>query len=384
MKFELLATDPDSLARRGRLTLAHGVVETPVFMPVGTQATVKTLSPQDLRDIDAQIVLGNTFHLYLRPGADLIQKAGGLHGFMSWERPLLTDSGGFQVFSLSKLRTIDEDGVNFQSPYNGSPHRFTPESATRIQGQLGADILMAFDECAPWPCDKDYALKALERTARWAARCKTTWLAELDPQRQSLFGIVQGSTFVDLRLQSARQLVDLDLPGYAIGGLSVGEPKPAMLETLEALAPILPADKPRYLMGVGTPEDLWEGIARGIDMFDCVFPSRMARNGTLFVPEGRLVLRNARFKDDLTPVQVDCPCYTCQNFSRAYLRHLIMSDEVLGLRLNTLHNLSFMLRLAAFIRKSIENRTFSKDKRSFFERYIIRPGLGQDSEVTQS
>ena len=365
MEFKVLATDPSSAARAGILKLAHGDVPTPVFMPVGTQASVKTLSPQDLRDIGAPIILGNTFHLYLRPGAELIERFGGIHGFMAWDRPILTDSGGFQVFSLSDIRRVDDDGVDFRSPFDGTRHRFTPESAMATQKALGADIAMAFDECAAHDCGEAYTLVALERTTAWAKRCKQWWTEQVDPQRQSLFGIVQGGMFPELRRRSARELVELDLPGYAIGGLSVGESHEQQWAMLEVLEPALPKDKPRYLMGVGTPEELWEGVARGVDMFDCVFPTRIARNGTLFTPEGRLVLRNTRYRDDPRPVDARCGCYTCRTFSRAYLRHLLQTGELLGLRLNSLHNLAHMLTLAAQIRKSIENGRFSEERRAF-------------------
>jgi len=365
VEFKVLATDPSSAARAGLLTLAHGDVPTPVFMPVGTQASVKTLSPQDLRDIGAPIILGNTFHLYLRPGAELIERFGGIHGFMAWDRNVLTDSGGFQVFSLSDLRRVDDDGVDFKSPFDGTRHRFTPESAMATQKALGADIAMAFDECAAHDCGEAYTLVALERTTAWAKRCKQWWSEQVDPQRQSLFGIVQGGMFPALRRRSARELVELDLPGYAIGGLSVGESHDQQWAMLEVLEPELPKHKPRYLMGVGTPEELWEGVARGVDMFDCVFPTRIARNGTLFTPEGRLVLRNTRYRDDPRPVDARCGCYTCRNFSRAYLRHLLQTGELLGLRLNSLHNLAHMLTLAAQIRKSIENGRFSEERRAF-------------------
>jgi queuine tRNA-ribosyltransferase len=367
MKFTVTATDPGTHARAGRLELAHGPALTPLFMPVGTQASVKTLSPLDLKELGAAVVLANTFHLYLRPGAELIRSLGGLHRFMAWDGNLLTDSGGFQVFSLSSMRTVDDEGVDFRSPFDGSRHRFTPESAMATQAALGADVVMAFDECAPHDCGEDYALRALQRTTAWALRCKDWWRANVDGQRQALFGIVQGGMFEGLRRRSARELVDLDLPGYAIGGLSVGESHRRQWDMLEVLSGELPADKPRYLMGVGTPEELWEGVARGVDLFDCVFPTRIARNGTLFTPEGRLALRNARFRDDPRPVDERCGCYTCRNFSRAYLRHLLLTGEILGLRLNSLHNVFHMLTLAASIRKSIENGRFSEERRAFHE-----------------
>jgi len=366
VRFTVTAADQATRARAGLLELAHGPVPTPAFMPVGTQASVKTLSPQDLRDIGAPIILGNTFHLYLRPGAELIERFGGLHGFMQWDRNILTDSGGFQVFSLSDIRSVDDGGVDFRSPFGGSRHRFTPESAMATQKALGADVVMAFDECAAHDCGEAYTKVALERTTAWARRCKDYWLGQMDPQRQALFGIVQGGMFPELRRRSARELVPLDLPGYAIGGLSVGETHQQQWDMLEVLEPELPRDKPRYLMGVGTPEELWEGVARGVDMFDCVFPTRIARNGTLFTREGRLVLRNTRYRDDPRPVDESCGCYTCRTFSRAYLRHLLQTGELLGLRLNSLHNVAYMLTLAAEIRKSIENGRFSEARKAFY------------------
>ena len=369
MRFQVTHQDSGSAARRGALHLAHGVVQTPVFMPVGTNATVKTLTPQDLCDLGAEIILGNTFHLYLRPGSELIRQFKGLHGFMGWQRPLLTDSGGFQVFSLSELRSIDDDGVDFRSPYDGSRHRFTPESVMATQAALGSDIAMAFDECVAYPCTEAQAKTALIRTTAWAKRCKDWWRENQDPEKQALFGIVQGGVFPHLRRQSAEQLVDLDLPAYAIGGLSVGEDRSQQWSMLEVLEPLLPKQKPRYLMGVGTPEELWEGVERGVDMFDCVFPTRIARNGTLFTPYGRLALRNSRYRDDPRPVDASCPCYTCKNFSRAYLRHLLQANEMAGLRLNSLHNLAAMLTLAARIRKSLEEGRFSEEKRKFYEQW---------------
>ncbi len=374
MRFSLTARDQRCRARAGILELAHGSVRTPVFMPVGTQATVKTLSPLELEQIGSEIILGNTFHLYLRPGEDIVQKAGGLHGFMNWKRPVLTDSGGFQVFSLSDLRKIDEDGVTFKSPVDGSSHRFTPESATQIQIKLGSDIMMAFDECAPWPCSEEEARAAVERTSRWAARCKDFFAAQGDPARQALFGIVQGSMFPELRRLSARQLVALDFPGYAVGGLSVGEPKPTMLDILAAVEPELPESKPRYLMGVGTPEELWDCVERGMDMFDCVRPTRIARNGTLFTSRGRVVLKNARYREDFGKPDPECGCYTCVNFTRAYLRHLAVTGEILGLRLNSLHNLAYMIRLASRIRESIEKGRFFEEKEAFSESYRTQTG----------
>ncbi|MFZ5816272.1 MAG: tRNA guanosine(34) transglycosylase Tgt [Bacillota bacterium] len=363
---ELLKTDPDSGARRGRLHTPHGVVETPVFMPVGTQASVKTLNPEEVRELGAQIILSNTYHLYLRPGHELVREAGGLHRFMNWGGAILTDSGGFQVFSLSDLRKITEEGVQFRSHIDGSAHFLSPEKAIEIENALGADIIMAFDECTPWPCDHDYAKRSLERTTRWAKRCKE---AHRRPESQALFGIVQGSTFADLRRQSAREIVDLDFPGYAIGGLSVGEPKELMAEMLEVTVPLLPVEKPRYLMGVGSPEDLVEGVWRGIDMFDCVLPTRIARHGTVFVPDGKLTVRNAEFARDFRPIQEGCDCYACRHYSRAYIRHLLKAEEMLGLRLCSIHNLRFLVRLMEEVRAAIEQGCFAEYRRDFLARW---------------
>ncbi len=362
--FELLAEDKNSQARAGVIHTPHGDIPTPVFAPVGTQATVKTLTPTDLHDLGASLILGNTYHLYLRPGADLIADFGGLHHFMKWDGPILTDSGGFQVFSLEGLREIDEEGVTFRSHIDGSKHRFTPERVIAIQEQLGADIIMAFDECPP-PDDYDYNIEAMNRTHRWAERCK----AAQRRSDQALYGIVQGGTFADLRSQSAQFLASLDFPGYGIGGLSVGETKAQMHEMLEVLHPILPRHKPRYLMGVGSPEDLFECVARGVDQFDCVLPTRIARNGAVFTHQGRINLRNARFAADKNPIEPECECYTCRTFSLAYLRHLIMAKETLALRLTTLHNLHFMLETMRRIRQSIIDGSFVEYKNSFLARY---------------
>ncbi len=360
--FSLTTTSTDTAGRLGRIATSHGEVTTPVFMPVGTQATVKTLSPQDLRDIGAEIILSNTYHLFLRPGHELIREFGGLHGFMNWDRPVLTDSGGFQVFSLADLRKVTDEGVTFQSHIDGgAKHFITPEHAVGIQEALGADIIMAFDECIPYPATKDYAQESLERTHRWARRCRD---AKKDTG-QALFGIVQGGMYPDLRKLSAETLVDIGFEGYAIGGLSVGETKPLMYEMIEATVPHLPADLPRYLMGVGTPEDLVEGVERGIDMFDCVMPTRNARNGTFFTSFGKTAIRNSRYERDNGPLDPECGCYTCRTFSRAYLRHLFNAGEVLALRLGTIHNLSFYLDLMKKIRKSIEEGRFREFKKEF-------------------
>lgn len=352
-------------ARAGVLTTPHGVIETPVFMPVGTQATVKAVSPHELRELGAQIILSNTYHLYLRPGAELIEKFGGLHRFMAWDRPILTDSGGFQVFSLAHNRKIDDDGVTFKSHIDGSTHRFTPEMVMRVQEQLGADIIMVLDECTPYPSPHDYNQRAIARTHAWAQRC----LRAHSRPDQALFAIVQGSTYPDLRQESARTLAALPFPGYAIGGLSVGEPKDEMHHMLEETMPLLPSHKPRYLMGVGSPEDLLECVARGIDMFDCVLPTRVARNGALLTRDGRLAIKSLRYAGLDTPIEPDCDCYVCQHFTLGYLRHLYKAEELLAYRLNSIHNLRFMARISAEMRAAILDGTFSNYKDEFLARY---------------
>ncbi|HTP04690.1 MAG TPA: tRNA guanosine(34) transglycosylase Tgt [Nitrospirota bacterium] len=360
--FSLIKKDNVSSARLGKITTDHGKIDTPVFMPVGTQATVKTLSPDDLVSIGAEIILSNTYHLFLRPGHELIKELGGLHRFMGWERPVLTDSGGFQVFSLAELRKITEEGVTFQSHIDGGAKHFvTPEYAIEIQEALGADIIMTFDECVPFPATHDYARESLERTLRWAKRCRDA-KKSID---QALFGIVQGGMYPELRKRSAEALVDVGFDGYAVGGLSVGETKPVMYEMIETSVPSLPEDKPRYLMGVGTPEDLVEGVERGIDMFDCVMPTRNARNGTFFTSFGKVVIRNAQYEGAKQPIDQECGCYTCRNFTRAYLRHLFNAGEVLALRLGTIHNLYFYLDLMRNVRSSIEQGTFQEFKKRF-------------------
>lgn len=350
VRWECFKKDPRSMARLGCLHTPHGAVETPVFMPVGTQATVKAMAPNELEAMGARILLSNTYHLYLRPGADLVAQAGGLHGFMAWNGPILTDSGGFQVFSLGDLRKIREEGVDFRSHIDGSKHLFTPESVMQVEQLLGADIAMAFDECIPYPATYEYAQAATERTTRWAKRCKAAHTRE----DQSLFGIVQGGMYKDLRTASARDLVELDFPGYAIGGLSVGEDKPLMYEILDHTTPLLPDNKPRYLMGVGSPDCLVEGVLRGVDMFDCVLPTRIGRNGTVFTSSGKLVIRNAKYKSDMGPLDPYCDCYACRTFSRAYIRHLFMAGEILGARLATTHNLHFLISLMAKLRLAIQ------------------------------
>ena len=363
-KFEIDMKDTDSGARNGRFHTPHGILTTPVFAPVGTAATVKALRPSDLQELGATLILSNTYHLYLRPGDELIRDLGGLHTFMGWDDPILTDSGGFQVFSLSDTRKIDNDGVTFQSHLDGSYHRFTPEKSIAIQENLGADIIMAFDECPP-PNDYDYVKQSLDRTHPWLERC----LAAKTRTDQALFGIVQGGIFPDLREASARFMIDLDLPGYAIGGLAVGESKPEMYKTLDVLEPILPQHKPRYLMGVGAPEDVVNGILRGVDIFDCVMPTRLARNGSAFILGGRMNLRNAQFKQDSAPIMADCTCYTCQQFSRAYLRHLVTAKEILAHILLTIHNVHFLLELMRQCRQAITDGRFPPFAHDFLRHY---------------
>src|SRR5712664_2893536 len=398
--FELLAQEPalsasrtglQSKARHGRLTTAHGAFETPAFMPVGTQGSVKAVSPRELRELNAPIILGNTYHLFVRPGLEVIKHFGGLHKFMTWDRPILTDSGGYQIFSLAKLRKISEDGVQFQNHVDGTPAFISPEIAMEIQAALGSDIAMALDECPPWPCEYDYAAKSAEMTTRWAMRCKK-WMEEniqsspdvvaaavpsgssKNPAttRQLLFGIVQGATFEELRQQSAQSIVDLDLDGYAIGGVSVGEPEEEMFRAVQSSEPLLPKDKPRYAMGLGTPPQLLELIARGMDMFDCVLPTRLARNGTAFTSAGTINLKNAEYTKDKRPIEEDCVCSSCREFSRGYVRHLIKAEEILGLRLITLHNLHFYLDLMRQARDKIDKGRFDEFRQEFISNYETR------------
>jgi len=366
--FILLRTDSDSHARLGRITTPHGEITTPAFAPVGTQATVKALDPRDLHELGAELILGNTYHLYLRPGADLVAEMGGLHGFMGWDGPILTDSGGFQVFSLANTRRVTDEGVEFRSHIDGSRHLFTPEMVVHTQEQLGADIIMVLDECAE-PNDRAYNEQALARTHAWAERC----LHAQQRTDQALFGIVQGGVFPDLRRQSAEFLTGLDFPGYAIGGLSVGETKEQMYSMLDITAPVLPEDKPRYLMGVGAPEDLVEGVARGVDLFDCVLPTRLARNGALFTRAGRINIRNAQFARDAAPIEDGCQCYTCRSFSRAYLRHLFKAGELLASRLATIHNVHFLLELMRDIREAITAGSLQAFREEFLGKYPIIP-----------
>jgi queuine tRNA-ribosyltransferase len=369
-EFKITAKDPKTSARTGVLKLPHGEVRTPCYMPVGTQASVKALSPEDVLACGSEILLANTYHLMLRPGADLIEKAGGLHAFMHWDKPILTDSGGFQVFSLADLRKITEEGVQFQSHLDGSKWEMTPESATALQHKIGADIIMAFDECIPYPSAEDYVDASVERTTRWAERCLKAHRQSGREGAPALYGIVQGSNFPYLREKSARQLSALGFPGYAIGGVSVGEPKESIYEVVKYTAPLLPGEKPRYLMGVGTPEDLWECVERGMDLFDCVMPTRIARNGTLLTRKGRLNLKNAKYTDDFSPLDAECPCECCKNYTKAYLRHLFQSEELLVLRLASLHNLRFMTDVTRMIQKSIQENHFSEAKQAFMADYF--------------
>lgn len=366
VSFTLVQKDEACRARLGLLHTPHGTVETPIFMPVGTQATVKTMTPEEVRDVGGRMILSNTYHLYLRPGHELVREAGGLHRFMNWYGPILTDSGGFQVFSLSPLRRVSEEGVTFRSHIDGSEHFFSPEKAMEVQMALGSDIAMAFDECAPYPCSRKYALEAMERTTRWARRCITSHQKD----DQGLFGIIQGGTFPDLREMSARHLVDLDFPGYAIGGLSVGEPKDLMYEMIDHTVTFLPEQKPRYLMGVGSPDCLVEGVVRGIDMFDCVLPTRIARNGSVFTRRGKLVVRNAEYAHDFSPLDPDCDCYACRHYTRAYIRHLIKAGEVLGIRLTTIHNLRFVLNLMEEIKEALRRGEIMEFRDKFLKTYL--------------
>lgn len=366
IRYELIKECKQTGARLGRLHTPHGVIETPIFMPVGTQATVKAMTPEELKDMAAQIILSNTYHLYLRPGHDLVKEAGGLHKFMNWDRPILTDSGGFQVFSLGDLRKISEEGVEFQSHLDGSRHFLSPERVMEIETALGADIIMAFDECAPYPADYGYVKKSMERTTRWAKRCKDSFE---NTENQALFGIVQGGMFRDLREQSAKELVELDFPGYSIGGLSVGESKDLMYEVLDYTTPLLPKNKPRYLMGVGSPDALIEGVIRGVDMFDCVLPTRIARNGTAMTSEGRIAIKNAKYTRDFTPLDPNCTCYTCKNYTRAYLRHLYKADEILSSRLMSTHNLYFLIHLMKQVREAIMEDRLMDFRNEFFAKY---------------
>jgi len=379
MKFTVKKFDEGTKARAGELTTPHGKVLTPVFMPVGTQGTVKTVSPLELRELGTQIILGNTYHLYLRPGDKLIQEAGGLHRFAGWPLPILTDSGGYQVFSLAELRKVTDDGVRFQSHVDGSYHNFTPESVVDMQRNLGSDVMMVLDECSPYPCSYEVALKANERTLRWAERCLERFRHTDSPveEGQAVFGIVQGSTYEILRKASAERLLEIGFDGYGIGGLAVGEPRTAMLEMTDLCTDGLPAHQPRYLMGVGKPEDIVEAISLGVDMFDCVIPTRNGRNGTVYTRKGKMVVKNRSFERDFSPVDEECGCYGCRNFSRAYLRHLFQAEEILGLRLATIHNLYFYMELVSRARQAILEGFFQEWKKEFLGEYTI----GKEQQV---
>jgi len=386
LTFEIKAPEDKTNARAGMFITDHGKVETPAFMPVGTHGVVKTLTPAELKDCRAQIILGNTYHLYLRPGLDVIQAAGGLHCFNAWDGPILTDSGGFQVFSLAHLGKLTEDEIVFRSHIDGSEHRLSPAISMEIQRVLGADIVMAFDECTPYPCDYEYARKALERTHRWERLSREHFLKlkALYGHRQYQFGIVQGSVYPDLREESVEALAEMDFDGYAIGGLAVGEPKEQMFEILSRIAPQLPQNKPHYLMGVGKPEDIVRAIGHGIDMFDCVLPSRNARNGTLYTWKGRIILKQSQHRMDFTPPDENCTCYTCRNFSRAYLRHLFMNGEMTGLRLNTIHNIHFFLELVSRARQAILAGEYAKWQAEFFSNYPIEADHSDENQLRRA
>ena len=375
--YELIKTCKQSGARLGVLRTPHGDIPTPIYMPVGTQAVVKAMTSRQMREIDAKILLANTYHLHLRPGEKLIEKAGGLHKFMNWNGPILTDSGGFQVFSLAKLNQITEEGVKFRSHLDGTLEMMTPESSMAIQEALGADIAMTFDVCSPYPCDYDTAREAMERTHRWAVRCKEAHTRE----DQALFGIVQGAFYEDLRKESVRFLTTLDFPGYGIGGLSVGEPKSLMYEILDSMMPLIPVHKPRYLMGIGTADCLVEGVLRGVDMFDCVLATRVARNGTALAPEGRLVVRNATYAEDFRPIQEGCDCYACTHHTRAYIRHLIKANEITGAHLISVHNLRYLLRLMEEMREAILEDRFLDWRRAFYERFDMQGSFNREENA---
>ncbi len=362
MKFEIISKDAETSARCGRVTTPHGIIDTPAFMPVGTAGTVKGITPEEVRESGAQIILGNTFHLYLRPGTDVIGKFGGLHNFMGWNGPILTDSGGYQVFSLAKLRKITKDGVIFQSPLDGSEHVFTPEGVIEIQEIIGSDIIICLDECIPYPSSYEYAKDSTNLTIKWAKRSRKV----CNSSDKGLFAVVQGGYYRELREYCAAELIETDFDGYAIGGVSVGEPKDMMYTVMDQVTPVLPWDKPRYLMGVGHPDDIMEGVARGIDMFDCVVPTRHGRRGYLYTKGGHIIIRNAIFKDDESPVEEGCSCYTCRKYSRAYLRHLFISGEILGLRLNTIHNLHYFGRFMQKIRDAITEGKLSQLRSEFY------------------
>lgn len=365
IKYELLKQEKNTKARLGKLHTNYGVYDTPMFMPVGTQATVKTLSPEELKAMNSAVILSNTYHLWLRPGADIVEKASGLHKFMNYDGPILTDSGGFQVFSLAKPKDISEEGVKFKSHLDGSNLFLTPEISIGVQNKLDSDIAMSFDECIPYPASYEYAKRSTERTLRWARRGKEVF----NNERQSLFGIVQGGEYTDLREYSAKETVKIGFDGYSIGGTSVGEGKDVMYKMIEDGIRYLPEDKPRYLMGVGEPFDILEGVERGIDMFDCVLPTRIARHGNAFTRDGKMNIKNAKYKDDFAPIESDCDCYACKNYTRAYIRHLITSNETFGARLLSIHNIRFLIKLTEEIREAIKNDNFLEYKENFKRRY---------------
>jgi queuine tRNA-ribosyltransferase len=374
LKFRLEKTDVNSKARCTVIETAHGKIETPIFIPVGTNGTVKTMSPPELWENDVQIILANTYHLYLRPGNQLVSEFGGLHHFMDWNGPILTDSGGFQVFSLADLRKIDDGGVTFQSHLDGSKHRFTPESTIEIQRQIGSDIMMVLDECTPYPCDYEYAQKSMYLTLQWANQAMNYWKSNdaVHGYEQALFGIVQGSIYEDLRCECAEKLIQMNFPGYAVGGLAVGETAEERNRITSICTDVLPENKPRYLMGVGLPEDILQSIELGVDMFDCVIPTRNARNGTVFTSKGKLIIKSARCKSDNSPIDDDCQCYSCAHFSRAYIRHLFNSNEILGLRLATLHNIHFYMRVVREARKHIMEDTFVAWKNKMLDQWHVK------------
>ena len=366
LEYKLIKKSKDTKARVGEIKTNHGIIKTPVFMPVGTRATVKTMTPEEVKDLGAQIILSNTYHLFLRPGPEIIEKAGGLHKFMNWHGPILTDSGGFQVFSLSANRKITEEGVTFRSHIDGSKQFLSPEVSIDVQNSLGSDIIMAFDECAPYPATYEYIEHSMNRTTRWAKRCKDH---HKNTDNQALFGIVQGGMYKDLRKKSAKNLVAMDFPGYAVGGLSVGEPKDIMVDILDYTTDFLPEDKPRYLMGVGTPDYLFEAVEHGIDMADCVLPTRIARNGTAMTSVGRVIAKNGKYKEDFTSLDENCDCYTCKNYTKAYIRHLFNVNEILAYRLLSIHNIYFLTKLMENIRNAILEDRFLEYKKEFYESY---------------
>jgi len=368
--FEVIKKSRYKNARIGRIVTAHGIVNTPVFIPVATQATVKTLSPKELEEAGVEMVLSNTYYLFLRPGIEIIEKAGGLHRFMGWDKPIITDSGGYQVFSLADLRKISEEGVEFQSHIDGARHFFSPEKAIDFQVNLASDIMMCFDECTPYPCVKDYATRSMELTLRWARRCRKEYNNRFSsPNSRWLFGIIQGGMYKDLRTRSVEETIEIGFDGYAVGGLSVGEPQDLRNEILEFTTPLLPEERPRYLMGVGEPKELWEAVEKGIDMFDCAMPTRNARNGQVFTSGGKVVIKNAQYKDDFGPLDPECECYTCRHFSRAYLCHLFRAGEILALRLNTLHNIHYMVKLFKEIRQAVKDDCYEKAKKEFLRKW---------------